>query len=117
MRFTGFLSVIPVLFLPLTSTAAEQDKHSYTPKDQITFAPATMAAFDHSGKKITHRTLADGSLATEHNGTMGNVTVARLGPDGKIETFCTTDSEAARAWMAGETGRNAVSVDVSGVEK
>ena len=54
---------------------------------------------------LTHSTLADGSVIADHNGSMGNVTVARMGPGGIIETFCTTDETAARAWMAGEDGK------------
>ena len=41
-------------------------------------------------------------MMAEHNGTMGNVTVARLGADGRLETLCTTDEKAAKTWMAGE---------------
>jgi len=61
-----------------------------------------MIAFDRSGKFVTRRTLTDGSKVTEFNGSMRSVTVARMGADGKIETYCTTDMEAARSWMAGE---------------
>ena len=68
----------------------------------------SQAAFDHSGKMVTRSVMADGSIVAEHNGSLGNVTVARLGPDGKVETFCTTDAVAARSWMAGELGRRAV---------
>ncbi len=104
MRFARFFAVCTVLALPQSLAAAEQTGHRYTPKEQIVFTPATMLAFDHSGKMLVHKVNADGSSITEHNGSLGNVTVARLGPDGKIETFCTTDILAATAWMAGETG-------------
>jgi hypothetical protein len=30
------------------------------------------------------------------------VTVARLGANGVVETYCTGDMDAAKAWMAGE---------------
>jgi len=90
--------------LPQILTANEQGKQRFTPKEQIKFAPATQTAFDHTGNRITHRTMPDGSRAADHNGSMGNVTVARMGPDGNIETYCTTDEANAKAWMAGEIG-------------
>jgi hypothetical protein len=86
--------------------AAEEAAHRYTAKERIAFSPATKRAFDRSGKTITHSTRADGSSSTEHNGSMGNVTVARMGPDGTVETYCTSDEPAAKAWMAGEFGRS-----------
>jgi hypothetical protein len=102
MKFLGFLSLICFLTFPQVLIAAGPTEQKFTPKDQIKFSPSTEVAFDHSGDRITHSTLADGSQVAEHNGTLGNVTVARLGPDGTMETFCTSDEDAARAWMAGE---------------
>ena len=84
--------------------AAEEAEHPYTAKEQITFSPVTMLAFDRSGKAITHHTHPDGSTSTEHNGSMKNVTVARIGPDGQTDTSCHGNESAARAWMAGEFG-------------
>lgn len=107
MKLLGFFILTCLLAFPQMLDAAGPVEHEYTPRDQIEFAPSTQAAFDHSGNGITHRTLADGSQVAEHNGTLGNVTVARLGADGSMETFCTSDEEAARAWMAGEdTGKD-----------
>ena len=60
-----------------------------------------MKAFDHSGHTIGHSKNEDGSRMAQHHGTLGHVTVARLGADGKIETICTTEENTARAWMAG----------------
>ena len=102
MKFLSFLSLVCLLSFSQVLFSAGPVEHKYTPKDQIEFAPSTKAAFDHSGDRITHSTLADGSQVAEHNGTLGNVSVARMGPDGTIETFCTGDEEAARAWMAGK---------------
>ena len=107
MKFLGYLSLVSCLACPQVVIAAEPAEPEYTPKKQIKFAPATKAAFDHSGKLLTQSTLADGSLIADHHGSMGNVTVARMGPGGVIETFCTTDKSAARAWMAGEDGTKA----------
>ena len=102
MKYLGFLSLVWSLAFSQVIIAAGPCEQKYTPKDQIKFAASTQAAFDHSGDRITHSTLADGSQVAEHNGSLGNVTVARLGPDGTMETFCTSDEDAARAWMAGE---------------
>ena len=118
MKYLGYLSLACFLACPQLLIAAEQGKHKYTAKEKIVFSPATLVAFDRSGKRMTHRTAADGSTMTEHNGSMGNVTVARLGPDGKVETFCTTDESSARGWMAGEYGRKpVVSVEEPAMEK
>ena len=104
MRHLKSLALICLVTSPPLATAAEEAEHPYTAKEQITFSPVTMLAFDRSGKAITHHTHPDGSTSTEHNGSMKNVTVARIGPDGKVETYCTGDESAARAWMAGEFG-------------
>lgn len=102
MKLRGILLLVFLLSFSPALLAAGAGEHKYTPREQIEFEPSTLAAFDHSGEKVTYRTLADGTEVAEHNGTIGNVTVARLGPDGKIETLCTSDEEAARAFMAGE---------------
>ena len=102
MKFVHYLSLICVLASPQLLIAATPGEHRYTPKEQISFSPATMRAFDHSGLAVIHSEKADGSQVADHNGSMGNVTVARMGANGMIETFCTTDEAVARAWMAGE---------------
>jgi len=90
--------------------AEEQEEHRYTAKEQITFAPSSLSAFDRSGKSVKHSILADGSLMAEHNGSLGHVMVARLGPDGKVETYCTTHEDAAISWMAGKNGGTSVTL-------
>jgi hypothetical protein len=77
---------------------------------EIEFSNSTKAAFDHSGKLVTHRTLPDGTVSAEHNGTLGHVMVARVGADGGVETFCTAHEQLARDWMAmrGRTGGKVV---------
>jgi hypothetical protein len=102
MKLLSFLSLVCLLSFSQVLFAAGPVEHKYTPKEQIEFAPSTKAAFDHSGASVIHSTLPDGSRFADHNGSMGNVTVARLGADGSMETFCTSDEDAARAWMAGE---------------
>lgn len=105
LKFIQNLAMVCVLASAQMVFAAEAAEHRYTAKERIAFSPATQRAFDRSGKHITHSKRADGSSMSEHNGSMGNVTVARLGPDGKVETYCTSDERAAKAWMAGEFGR------------
>lgn len=106
MKYLKYLALVCIVSNPQLLMAAEETEHRYTPKERITFAPATMIAFDRSGKVLTHHKFTDGSTISEHNGSMGNVTVARLGPDGKVETYCTDNASAAKAWMAGEFARN-----------
>ena len=117
----GFLKCLPFIFIlvsPPILLAAEQDRHRYTQKDQIEFTETTRTAFDHSGKPLTRTLQVSGSQVVENNGSAGNVTVARLGPDGNIETYCTTDIEAARSWMAGEGASQAtVTIDSIVMEK
>lgn len=118
MKCVRYLSLLCILASPQPLIAAEPGEHRYTPKEQIAFSPATMRAFDHSGQAVIHSIMPDGSHAADHNGSMGNVTVARIGPDGAIETFCTTDEAAAKAWMAGEDGRKlATSLNPPAMEK
>lgn len=118
MKTIKILIAICMVACPQWLFAAEKGEHRYTPKEQIHFTPATLLAFDHSGKNLSHSRRADGSSMASHNGSMGNVTVARLAADGSIETFCTTDETAARAWMAGEDGhRVPVSLNLQSREK
>jgi len=102
MKYLKYLALLCIVTSPLLSMAAEDAEHQYTSKERIIFSPETMIAFDRTGKFTTSRTQADGSTITEFNGSMRSVTVARLGPDGKVETYCTSDAEAAKSWMAGE---------------
>jgi len=108
MNHIKYLVLVCILCGPQMGFAAGKSDHKYTPKEQIVFSPEAMIAFDRSGRSITHQTRRDGSTMSEHNGSMGNVTVARLGPDGKIEIFCTHDAESAKAWIAGEIGIKSV---------
>lgn len=76
----------------------------------ISFSPSIEAAFDHSGKHVTHSFDADGMLMAEYHGTMGSVSVARVGADGRIEQLCTTDREAAVRFMSGAVQQRRESV-------
>jgi len=107
MKSSGYLLVTILFSFSRLAIAAETGEPEPTAGNQITFAPSTEAAFDHSGSRVIHSILADGSRFADHNGSMGNVSVARLGADGNIETFCTTDEAAARAWLTAEAnGKN-----------
>jgi hypothetical protein len=92
-----FLSLLA--FIPLGLSAAGPDSNGGIPEEVLPFAKATEKAFDRTGKYQTHQTHADGSSSTEHNGSLQNVTVARIGPNGKIETYCTTEQSSAIAFM------------------
>jgi hypothetical protein len=93
-------ALILTILIPLSSAAAETFDVPTTPRDAIVLSDETEVAFDHSGKRVTSRTMPDGTVVSNHNGSLQNVTVARVGPDGRIETYCTTDREAAVDWMA-----------------
>ena len=101
MSKTNWLVIAGCCIAPQFLWAAEQSDHQYTARDQIEFSPSTKVAFDRSGQLTTSRVLPDGSKITELNGSMRSVMVARMGPDGKIETFCTTNESEAKDWMAG----------------
>ena len=103
MNQIKYLVLVCIMCGPQLSFAAGGTGVQYTAKEQIEFSPESMKAFDHSGKLVKHSVHADGSESADHNGSMGNVTVARIGSNGAIETFCTSDAEAAKAFMAGET--------------
>ena len=103
----GLFAVLMFLF-PLTVVAANSENSD----KKVQFQPETEVAFDHSGKFITHKTEADGVQTADNNGSMQNVTVARLGANGKIETFCTTDKAAAVAWMNAAPGKPPVDINM-----
>lgn len=88
------------LAVPFSILAAGPSEVPSTPLEDIQFDEATLKAFDRSGQFVTTRTHADGSIETELNGSFQNVTVARIGPGGTIETYCTTDDRDAKNWMA-----------------
>ena len=92
--------VVALAILTPLSLAAETFDVPSTPREVIVLSNEAEVAFDHSGKQVTSRTMPDGTVVSNHNGSMQNVTVARIGPDGRIETYCTTDREAAVDWMA-----------------
>jgi len=85
-----------------SALALQAQEPPQEPRNEIRFDAATERAFDHTGKHQTVSHQPDGTTLTEFNGSFQNVTVARIGADGKVETLCTTDQEAARRFMAGE---------------
>lgn len=96
-----------MLIALLAATASQAQDHgtispvTYPDRASIRLSADIERAFDRSGQLVTRRTLPDGTEVAEHNGTMQNVTVARIGADGKIETFCTGNREAALDFLAG----------------
>ena len=104
MHVARLLLFVLAFCSPGVLNAAGQDHPGYTLKEDIRFSNTTRTAFDHSGQMVVHTTSSDGSISADHNGSIGNVTVARISADGRIETYCTTNEAAATAWMAGEDG-------------
>lgn len=106
MRNVCRLCLICCLACPLPLGAAEPPVNTASPEARVEFTPRIRKAFDQSGKAVIHSKLPDGSSMADHNATLGHVTLARIGPDGRIETFCTTDETEASAWMS-RAGRHA----------
>ncbi len=102
IKHTRYLSLMVLIAFPFSLAAGEAAESLVIQKQVITFAPATLKAFDHSGKAVIHKTRQDGSQSAEHQGTHGHVMVARMSADGSIETYCTTRESAASSWLAGE---------------
>jgi hypothetical protein len=92
--------VLIALVLPFGVLAAGPVDVPATPLEEIHFDSATVRAFDRSGQYVSSQTHADGSVETQLNGSFQNVTVARMGPGGEIETYCTTNDQDAKNWMA-----------------
>lgn len=92
------------LALPFPSAAAEPPGDAASAPPRLEFTPPIRRAFDRSGKAVVHRRFPDGSSMAEHNATLGHVTLARIGPDGSIETYCTTDEADAGAWLSRAAG-------------
>jgi hypothetical protein len=105
MNIPTSIVTLVTIFTPLTAASAGPAEVPGTPRDSIVLSEATELAFDRSGRYMTTETRPDGSIISHHNGSMQNVTVARVGPDGRIETFCTTDKKRAVDWMARSDGR------------
>lgn len=102
MRILSCLAAGLVLASPAALAADPKTKIPATPRAEIAFTASTKRAFDRSGKYVTEAKRPDGSTQVSLNGSFQNVTVARIGPDGTIETFCTTDQEQAKDFMARE---------------
>ena len=105
MNFPTSIVALAAIFTPLIANSAGPVEVPSTPRDSIVLSEATDLAFDRSGRYVTTETRSDGSIIAHHNGSLQNVTVARVGPDGRIETFCTTDKERAVDWIARSDGR------------
>jgi hypothetical protein len=99
MKTSSHLLFICSLITPLLVFAKDS---ADTPEERIEFSASSQRAFDRSGHVVTHHILPGGTVMAKHNGSVGNITVARRAADGTIETFCTTDLAAAKAWMAGD---------------
>jgi hypothetical protein len=101
VRLVIYTLFFSMLISPLLAVAEQAEPHKYSNREEIAFEPSTQVAFDRSGTQVISKIQLDGSIIAEHHGSLANITVARRGPDGTVETFCTTDASAAKAWMAG----------------
>ena len=101
MNKLNCLAITGCFIAPQLLWAANPTDHQYTDRKDIKLTAAATVAFDRSGRYAVSRTLPDGSGITELNSSMRSVTVARMNPDGSIETYCTTNEAAAMDWMAG----------------
>lgn len=95
-------NLLPLLLFPVVLVAgAEPGSTSATDgSEPIVFSPEIQRAFDRSGKHLSRSKSAAGDHI-DHNGSHQMVTVARIGADGEIETLCTGDEAAAKAFMQG----------------
>lgn len=101
---TGPLLVsILVSFLALPALALAQDPGdiAFPDRSEIELGAETERALDRSGSAHVESVTPDGLVLMDHNGAMQNVTVARLGPGGEIETLCTSSREEALDFLAG----------------
>ena len=100
------LFILLMALSPVVLAAGGPGEQQYPAQEDIRFSPAVERAFDYSGDLVTQITLPDGTVFASHNGTMQNVTVARVGPDGNIQTLCTSSRAEAAAFLAGIDIRN-----------
>lgn len=95
------LALLPLALLPLVAAAQDPDTTWFPDRDAIELGVQTERAFDRSARAHVDTPLPSGAVLTDHKGTMQNVTVARLTPDGEIETLCTDNREEALDFLAG----------------
>jgi hypothetical protein len=94
---------LAILFLAPSSAVLAQDRGEieFPDRSSIELGAETERALDRTGQVHVEVALPSGAVLSDHNGAMQNVTVARLGPDGDIETLCTDNREAALDFLAG----------------
>mgnify|MGYP001813021798 FL=1 len=102
MTNIGRLLLLIAFVLPNPLVADGQPGSGEVLTASRSFSPVTRMAFDHKGVVVTHSMRANGVKEAEHHGTLGHVTVARIGADGKLEVLCTSGEDTARTWLAGE---------------
>ena len=104
MRITTTLFSVLALGTLLAPAALAQDSDipGFPARDDIVLVPQTQQAFDRTGTRNIEVTLSNGTIISDHNETLQSVTVARLGPDGSVETLCTEDKAQALDFMSGK---------------
>ena len=96
-----FMALLSLCLAPIDVAAQDPDTVTFPERDAIELGAETERAFDRSAQAHLDRPLPNGVLLSVHNGAMQNVTVARLTPDGEVETLCTDSREEALDFLAG----------------
>lgn len=99
--FPSALALFSLALAPTLAIAQDREDIQFPERDTIELGAETERAFDRSGEAHVDRALPGGAVLSDHAGAMQNVTVARLGPDGNIETLCTDSREEALNFLAG----------------
>ncbi|MEE4175788.1 MAG: hypothetical protein V2I57_16205 [Xanthomonadales bacterium] len=95
------LLLFSFITFPAITLAQDPGVIEFPDRSEIDLGAETERALDRSGSAHVETVTPSGVALLDHNGAMQNVTVARLGPDGKIDTLCTSNREEALDFLAG----------------
>lgn len=95
------VALLSICLVPIDVAAQDPETMTFPERDAIELGAKTERAFDRSGQAHVDTPLPSGASLSAHNGAMQNVTVARLTPDGEVETLCTDNREEALDFLAG----------------
>lgn len=102
-----FMALIFFIGTPL-ATIAEDTAKSANSSDEVKageLSATTKRALDHSAAEVVAK--ENGDLLLKLNGSHQHVYMARVGADGKIETFCAADERSVRSWLFKPASDNA----------
>ncbi|MDJ0654225.1 MAG: hypothetical protein QNJ40_08735 [Xanthomonadales bacterium] len=94
--------VVPLVSLLFIFAAGAAEKGKPELEKPIQLSEKTRLAFDRSPERAQVHQHADGMKVVEFNGTRQMVMMARIGPDGTVETFCTDSEHQAHQFLTGE---------------